>query len=202
MVTWKKAVLGLTGVAALAAGGAWFAFRGAAPGLSNSAEVGGEEAAFALMNCRARLLDGSPAIAVNFTQALDAKQDFGALLSATEGPAGAKVANTDAPATDASFKPVAARWVLGDNPRVLLGVQRLREIHGNGRRAIQQPGPAIHEREGRLLATDLGRVGQARRRAPEGEPCAASSQRRHTREPQDCFLPRDHAGPPSEWARV
>ena len=94
------------------------------PALPSSAEVGAEEAAFGFSECKARLLDGSPAIAVMFTQALDRKQDFGALLTAAEGTPGAK-ADPDNPnskpaaADPASFKPLAARWVLGDNPRVL-----------------------------------------------------------------------------------
>jgi uncharacterized protein YfaS (alpha-2-macroglobulin family) len=88
----------------------WQHFR--QPALPSSAEVGAEEAAFAFSECKARLLDGSPAIAVMFTQALDRRQDFGALLTAQEGPAGDN-------ADPAAFKPLAARWVLGDNPRVL-----------------------------------------------------------------------------------
>jgi uncharacterized protein YfaS (alpha-2-macroglobulin family) len=101
---------------------AWQHFK--SPGLPSSAEVGAEEAAFAFSECKARLLDGSPAIAVMFTQALDRKQDFGALLTAAEGTPGAKADPNDpsskaTPADPASFKPLAGRWVLGDNPRVL-----------------------------------------------------------------------------------
>ncbi len=109
-------------VGAVAAGGWWYTHR--APALPSSAEVGAEEAAFSFSECKARLLDGSPAIAVMFTQALDRRQDFGTLLSAAEGTPGQK-ANPDdpsskaTPADPASFKPLAARWVLGDNPRVL-----------------------------------------------------------------------------------
>ncbi|HEY9110119.1 MAG TPA: alpha-2-macroglobulin [Roseateles sp.] len=88
----------------------WQHFR--QPGLPSSAEVGAEEAAFAFTECKARLFDGSPAIAVMFTQALDRRQDFGALLTAAEAP-------KDKQADAASFKPLPARWVLGDNPRVL-----------------------------------------------------------------------------------
>lgn len=109
-------------VGAAAAGGWWFTHR--APALPSSAEIGAEEAAFAFSECKARLLDGSPAIAVMFTQALDRRQDFGTLLTAQEGTPGAKADPDDpnskaAPPDPASFKPLAARWVLGDNPRVL-----------------------------------------------------------------------------------
>lgn len=119
-----RAAAAVAAVAAAATAGyfGWQHFR--APGLPSSAEVGAEEAAFAFSECKARLFDGSPAIAVMFTQALDRRQDFGALLSAAEGTPGKKADPNDpsskaAPADPASFKPLAGRWVLGDNPRVL-----------------------------------------------------------------------------------
>jgi len=62
----------------------------------------GAEASFELVGCKPRLLDGTPAIAIDFTRPLDPKQDFGKLLHATD-----------------DGQAVAARWVLGDNPRVL-----------------------------------------------------------------------------------
>lgn len=106
------------GLAALAVAGAaaggwfgWQAWQGrGANELGSSAEIGGEQAAFAFSECKARMFDGSPAIAVSFTQALDRRQDFGALLKASEGA-------KDGKPEDA--KPLEARWVLGDNPRVL-----------------------------------------------------------------------------------
>ena len=109
-------------VAGAAAAGWWATHR--APAMPSSAEIGAEEAAFAFSECKARLLDGSPAIAVMFTQALDRRQDFSALLTAAEGTPGTKTDPNDPsvkakPADPASFKPLAARWVLGDNPRVL-----------------------------------------------------------------------------------
>jgi len=91
------------------------------PGLPTSAEIGSEQA-FAFTECKARLFDGSPAIAVVFTQPLDARQDFAKLLSASEGDAPKSKDDGSAnktPPPDASFKPLAARWVLADNPRVL-----------------------------------------------------------------------------------
>ena len=74
--------------------------------LGSRAEIGSEQA-FAFSECRSRMFDGSPAIAVMFTQPLDRRQDFGALLKASEGEQGA------------GAKPLDGRWVLGDNPRVL-----------------------------------------------------------------------------------
>jgi len=71
------------------------------PELGSAAEIGSEQA-FAFGDCKARMFDGSPAIAISFTQALDRRQDFAKLLTASEGD-----------------KPLEARWVLGDNPRVL-----------------------------------------------------------------------------------
>lgn len=119
MVAWKKAVTALVGVVAVLGGGWWASQKLGQPALPSSAEIGGEQAAFALLDCKARLFDGSPAIALSFTQPLDSKQDFGALVSAQEGAAPTTTDGKKEPAPDASFKPLAARWVLGDNPRVL-----------------------------------------------------------------------------------
>ena len=119
MVAWKKAVTALVGVGVLAGAGLWAWQRQAGPGLPSSAEIGGEQAAFALLDCKARLFDGSPAIALSFTQPLDAKQDFGALVTAQEGAAPTVEGDKKTPPPAASFKPLPARWVLGDNPRVL-----------------------------------------------------------------------------------
>jgi alpha-2-macroglobulin len=119
MVAWKKAVMALVGVGALAGTGWWAWQRQDGPGLPSSAEIGGEQAAFALLDCKARLFDGSPAIALSFTQPLDAKQDFGALVTAQEGAAPTVEGDKKTPPPATSFKPLAARWVLGDNPRVL-----------------------------------------------------------------------------------
>jgi alpha-2-macroglobulin len=68
----------------------------------NRAEVG-IASAFSLADCKARLLDGSPAVALMFTQPLARSQDWGKLLQAKEGD-----------------KLVSNRWVLSDNPRVLM----------------------------------------------------------------------------------
>ena len=120
MVAWKKALLGLVGAAAVVGGGWWVAQKAGQGSLPSSAEIGGEQAAFALLGCKARMFDGSPAIALNFTQPLDGRQDFGALVSALEGPGPAKADDgSSKPPADTAFKPLAARWVLGDNPRVL-----------------------------------------------------------------------------------
>src|SRR5690349_20116286 len=111
MVTWKKAVMALVGAGAVVGGGWWVAQKSAGPGLPSSAEISGEQAAFALLDCKARLFDGSPAIALSFTQPLDAKQDFGALVTAQEGAAPTASDGKKVAPAEASFKPVAARWV-------------------------------------------------------------------------------------------
>lgn len=104
-----KAALAALAVAA-AAGGSWWAWERFGPGsggeLGATAEIGGEQA-FAFDDCKPRMFDGSPAIAISFTQPLARGQDFGKLLAASEGD---KIAEA---------KPLTARWVLGDNPRVL-----------------------------------------------------------------------------------
>jgi hypothetical protein len=108
-------------VGAAAAAGWWGWQRAQQPTLPSSAEIGSEQT-FAFTECKARLFDGSPAIAVVFTQPLDARQDFARLLSATEGDAPKPKGdggNEKTPPAEASFKPLAARWVLADNPRVL-----------------------------------------------------------------------------------
>ena len=90
-------------LAALAYSGWQFSQRATPP---SRVEVGSAQP-FALVDCKARLFDGAPAIAVMFTQPLARAQDFGKLLKASEGE------------TKESAKPLNARWVLGDNPRVL-----------------------------------------------------------------------------------
>jgi uncharacterized protein YfaS (alpha-2-macroglobulin family) len=85
--------------------GAWQWQKRQGPGegaSSNRAEVGSAQA-FALADCKARLFDGSPAVALMFTQPLARSQDFGKLIKVKDG----------------SDKPVGNRWVLGDNPRAL-----------------------------------------------------------------------------------
>ncbi|MGQ3093636.1 MAG: alpha-2-macroglobulin family protein [Roseateles sp.] len=119
MVAWKKAVMALVGVGVLAGAGWWAWQKQSEPSLPSSAEIGGEQAAFALLDCKARLFDGSPAIALSFTQPLAPRQDFGALVTAQEGAAPMVEGDKKTLPPAASFKPLPARWVLGDNPRVL-----------------------------------------------------------------------------------
>lgn len=103
----KWALIAVVLLAAAAAAG-WYVQQhglgGGGPG--SRAEVGSAQP-FAMAECRARLFDGSPAVAVMFTQPLARSQDWGKLIQAREG---------EKPET---AKPVEARWVLGDNPRVL-----------------------------------------------------------------------------------
>ncbi|RPH42961.1 MAG: alpha-2-macroglobulin family protein [Burkholderiales bacterium] len=84
-----------------------FGWRAGPPGDAPATAGDAVPAAFGLADCRPRLFDGSPAVAVMFTRPLKRSQDWAKLLQATEGE--------DASAAT----PVPARWVLGDNPRVL-----------------------------------------------------------------------------------
>ncbi len=101
----KLILMALAVALAAAAGLGWWKF-GPGGTSGNRVEVG-SAAPFAFVDCKARLFDGSPALAVMFTQPLERSQDWSKLLQASEG---------DKPD---SAKPVEARWVLGDNPRVL-----------------------------------------------------------------------------------
>ena len=107
MVT-KAIKMGLAAVAVAAAAGlGWYGWNSSqTPGLSSSTDIVSEQA-FAFADCKARMFDGSPAIAVSFTQALDRGQDFAKLVKASEGDRADQA------------KPLEARWVLADNPRVL-----------------------------------------------------------------------------------
>lgn len=93
------------------AGAAWWSWERWGPGGSSDPGAAariGAEAAFAFSDCKPRMFDGAPSIALSFTQPLARSQDFGALVKAGEGD------------TPAGAKPLAARWVLGDNPRLLV----------------------------------------------------------------------------------
>ena len=98
--------LALLVLAGIAAGVGWWQWGRDEAAAPNRAEIGTAQA-FAFVECKARLFDGSPAIALSFTQPLSRSQDWAKLLQASEG---------DKPE---SAKPVEARWVLGDNPRML-----------------------------------------------------------------------------------
>jgi alpha-2-macroglobulin len=107
MVT-KAIKIGLAAVAVAAAAGlGWYGWNASQTSdLGSSADIVSEQA-FAFADCKARMFDGSPAIAVGFTQPLDRGQDFAKLVKASEGERSDQA------------KPLEARWVLGDNPRVL-----------------------------------------------------------------------------------
>jgi uncharacterized protein YfaS (alpha-2-macroglobulin family) len=101
--SWRLLAALLATVAAVAAGIGWYLSQPSSP---SRVDVGSAEP-FAWVDCKARLLDGSPALAVMFTQPLARSQDWAKLVKATEGE------------KPESARPVDARWVLGDNPRVL-----------------------------------------------------------------------------------
>jgi uncharacterized protein YfaS (alpha-2-macroglobulin family) len=68
----------------------------------------GDPAAFAWVDCKPRLFDGSPAVSVTFTQALTRSQDWDKLIKVSESAS-----------ESGAGTPITNRWVLGDNPRVL-----------------------------------------------------------------------------------
>ena len=101
----KLLLLSVLAAVALVAALGWWQF-GRSDDKASRVEIGSAQP-FALVDCKARLFDGSPAVALMFSQPLARNQDWGQLLKASEGDKAQ------------SSRPVAARWVLGDNPRVL-----------------------------------------------------------------------------------
>ncbi|WP_043457938.1 alpha-2-macroglobulin family protein [Azohydromonas australica] len=111
---------------------AWW-WQGRQPATAGTA-LSDPDAPFAALDCKARLLDDRPALAVVFSQPLDRRQDFGQALRVVDlGPAGAdgevKERDTEQPAASAPGAPPAGSapnekllqgaWVVGDNPRLL-----------------------------------------------------------------------------------
>ena len=193
-------------VAGAAAAGWWATHR--APDMPSSAEIGAEEAAFAFSECKARLLDGSPAIAVMFTQALDRRQDFSALLTAAEGTPGTKADADDPSQQSQARRPgelQAAGRPLGAGRQPARALPALRHAgtrlpHHDERR----PGLALGQQASRrpdlrgqqrshaaeLLLREQG-PGTARR--PERRP--ARRQHQHAR--GGCAVPAREAGIPA-----
>jgi len=123
-----KLALAAAALAATAAVGYLVWQRDQTPPLPSAVDVG-SAAPFALADCRARLFDGAPAIAVTFTQPLARSQDWKNVARAFEGDALPVVAQEQGQPASAERKPidgktatrpVEGRWVLGDNPRVLV----------------------------------------------------------------------------------
>lgn len=104
----RKIVLLLAALTTLIVIVALWAGRPWQPGSASPSQVEiGTQQPFAWVDCKPRLFDGAPAVAVMFSQPLARSQDWGKLLKASEGE------------TAASAKALDARWVLGDNPRML-----------------------------------------------------------------------------------
>ena len=104
----KKIRLLLAALAILIVIAALWALRQWQPGSASPSQVEiGSQQPFAWVDCKARLFDGAPAVAVMFTQPLARSQDWGKLVKAREGE------------MPSSARPLEARWVLGDNPRML-----------------------------------------------------------------------------------
>jgi uncharacterized protein YfaS (alpha-2-macroglobulin family) len=120
--TRRNAVITLFLAAALAAGsyGLWNYFSALRP----TAELAGMQppsGELMVLDCKSRLFDESPAIAVAFSHPIERKQRFDKLIAVTDhGPAKpAKAADTPAVARPVEGKAVGGNWVVGDNPRIL-----------------------------------------------------------------------------------
>ena len=117
MTTRSKAFAALLGVLLVAAAAVWWYLQPAGAD-RRQADVGSPPP-FALVECKAKLLDGVPAVALMFTRPLARSQDWGKLIQTTladNAPAAEK--NSDSPAQGRAAA-VEARWVLGANPRML-----------------------------------------------------------------------------------
>jgi hypothetical protein len=120
--TGRNVLLAIFVAAAVAAGvyGVWkhvSALR-PAPDRGEFQPVSGE---LTVLDCRSRLFDESPAIAVAFSHALERKQGFDRLLTVSDhGPAQPEREDgKPAPAKPVEGRPVGGNWVVGDNPRIL-----------------------------------------------------------------------------------
>ena len=120
-------------VVAVAAGAAWWwtQHRGGATG--GGAESGADpNAPFVVAECKPRLMDDQPALAVVFTQPVERTQSLGEYLrvvdlgpvsgekeSSTEEKAAAKGAPKSADGTTPEGNIVQGNWTVGDNPRIV-----------------------------------------------------------------------------------
>lgn len=91
-----------------------------APGVGGAPDDAGSErgAAFAVAECKPRLLDDRPALAVVFTQPLDRQQNLGELLKVVELSAGPASAEGPASADAGEGHRLQGHWTVGDNPRI------------------------------------------------------------------------------------
>jgi uncharacterized protein YfaS (alpha-2-macroglobulin family) len=109
----------------------WFAQR---PGSAPPAALADPDAPFTALDCKPRLLDDRPALAVVFSQPVDRRQDLGQALRVVDlGPAAAdgeaQERGQEQPAASAPGTPPAGSapkgkllqgaWVVGDNPRLV-----------------------------------------------------------------------------------
>ncbi|NML17675.1 alpha-2-macroglobulin family protein [Azohydromonas caseinilytica] len=112
-------------LAALAIGAWWWHEQrlSAAP-----AALSDPDAPFTTLDCKPRLLDDRPALAVVFSQPVDARQDFSRALRVVDlGPAKAdgeaRERSAEQPASAAGSAPdeklLQGGWVVGDNPRLV-----------------------------------------------------------------------------------
>lgn len=125
---WKSAsrtqrwLLGLAAAGVLAAGAVGVArhMKAQIPVRLPDASVA-DAKTFEVLDCQARLLDDTPALAVMFSQPVDAGQTLDKLMQVSDrGPSDAaqKAASGKLAKGDADGKPVSGQWVIRDNPRM------------------------------------------------------------------------------------
>ncbi len=119
------AVAGVVLVSAVAGGAWWFGKQAATqPGTESNATQIGAADPFTLLDCKVRLFDESPALALTFSQPLDRRQAFDRSLNVVDQ---GKI-NDDA-TREGLGQPISGgavpegavlkgNWVVGDNPRV------------------------------------------------------------------------------------
>lgn len=128
-ITKKMMAIGLA-VAVGTAGAAWWKFRPASQSASGSSVLASVPGPFHVNACQARLHDDRQALAVVFTDVVNADQDLDKLISVTdlgevteeENADGAQDGAQEAKVQNAAVKgkTLAGGWIVSDNPHVLL----------------------------------------------------------------------------------
>ena len=127
------AALGVAAAAAALVGGGWWLHQRNAVEPASPAITADPGAPFAAVECKARMFDNRPALALVFTQPVDGRQkladlmqvvDLGAIDGAKDKGAERQASKVSAASAasaagaKADSRIVQAAWVLGDNPRV------------------------------------------------------------------------------------
>jgi uncharacterized protein YfaS (alpha-2-macroglobulin family) len=112
----RNLFIALLALAVLAAGGWWWQRHRAAPSEAVGVVADPNEP-FKALDCKPRLFDDRPALAVVFSQPVDAKQNLAEFMKVVDlGPAPGE--DKRLLADKSSEKVIPAAWVVGDNPRI------------------------------------------------------------------------------------